>query len=120
MVIHLLIYERLLIHKIILGTSQPTKSSKYTHDVIEQDTACILIEQYPHHRKQFFVSIDVTKRDVDWERVARPPCWKAPKEQPRVKTGKMAKDSEPEGEAEKSSKKNTEKKLKYRKAFKVK
>ena len=57
---------------------------------------------------------------MDWERVARPPCWKAPKEQPTVKTGKMAKDSEPEGEAEKSSKKNTEKKLKYRKAFKVK
>ena len=34
-----------------------------------------------------------------------------PKEQPTVKTGEMAKDSEEE--AEKSSKKNTEKKLKY-------
>ena len=44
---------------------------------------------------------------MDWERVARPPCWKAPKEQPTVKSGKMAKDSE--GEAEKSSKKNTAK-----------
>ena len=48
---------------------------------------------------------------MDWERVVWPPCWKAPKEQPTVKTGEMVKDSEEE--AEKSSKKNTQKKLKY-------
>ena len=36
-----------IVHDIIIGIYQLTKSSHYTHDVKEQDSACPLTQQYP-------------------------------------------------------------------------